>query len=466
MAQPDPMPGGGQDMISGSVRRGGVAIAGLLALAGSSLAQAETVPDGLTLSGNLRLRGEAIDGQARAGVNSSDALFETRLQLRAQWKHDWLRLVAELHDSRAWGANPGTPLSTGEVNTLEPVQAYVQADLGAALGKGTTTSVQVGRLGLDLGSRRLIAIDDYRNTITAFTGVRADMATAGGVKATAIYVLPLLRLPDDGPSLRDNVAELDRESFDTVLWGGFLSHRGKGSPLLGEASFLHFGERDAPGRPTRDRSLNSLGLRVLRDPRPAAFDWGAEAIYQWGGISASLAPTAPRQSVSATFFRLHAGYSFRGPWQPRVLFELDRASGDGRGPTYGRFDFLYGMRRADLGPAGLYNAIGRSNVFTPGVRIEVTPSKRLDGFVGYRALWLADRFDAFSTTGVRDPSGNAGTFAGHQIDSRLRWWLLPGRLRLEADAVLLAKGPFLRHAPNVTPGATTRYGSLNLSVSF
>lgn len=429
-------------------------------------AHADPAGDGLTLSGSLRLRGEAIAGQARAGANSDDALFETREQLHATWRHDWLRLVAELHDSRVWGANPGTPLSTGEVNALEPVQAYVQADLGDALGKGTRTSVQVGRLGLDLGSRRLVAIDDYRNTVTSFTGLRADLATAGGIKATAFYALPVLRLPDDGPSLRRNAAELDRESFDTVLWGGFLARQRKGSPLLAEVSFLHLGERDSPGRPSRDRSLNSLGLRVLREPRPAAFDWGAEAIYQWGGISASLAPTAPRQSVSATFFRLHAGYSFQGPWKPRVLFELDRASGDGRGPTYGRFDFLYGMRRADLGPAGLYNAIGRSNVFTPGVRIEVTPSKRLDGFVGYRALWLADRFDAFSTTGVRDPSGNAGTFAGHQIDSRLRWWLLPGRLRLEADAVLLAKGHFLRHAPNATPGATTRYGCVNLTVSF
>ncbi|HET9642715.1 MAG TPA: alginate export family protein [Burkholderiaceae bacterium] len=445
----------------------GTAWAGVLALAlAGQPARADTAGDGLSLSGNLRLRGEAIDGQARAGVNSSDALFETRLQLRAQWQHDWLRLVAELHDSRAWGANPGTPLSTGEVNALEPAQAYVQADLGDWLGRGTSTSVQAGRFGLELGSRRLLAMDDYRNTITAYTGLRADVSTSGGIRATALYVLPLLRLPDDGPSLRRNAAELDRESFDTVLWGGFLARQRKGSALLAEASFLHLGERDAPGRPTRDRSLNSLGLRVLRDPRPAAFDWGLEGIYQWGGISASLAPTAARQAVSATFLRLHAGYSFPGAWKPHVLFEFDRASGDGRGPTYGRFDFLYGMRRADLGPAGLYNAVGRSNVISPGIRVEVTPSQRVDGFIGYRALWLADRFDAFSTTGVRDPSGNSGDFAGRQLDSRVRYWLVPGRLRFEADAVLLGKGGSLRHAPNAGPGRTTRYGSLNLTASF
>jgi hypothetical protein len=90
----------------------------------------------------------------------------------------------------------------------------------------------------------------------------------------------------------------------------------------------------------------------------------------------------------------------------------------------------------------------------------------VDAFVGYRALWLADRRDAFSTTGVRDAGGNSGNFAGHQFDSRVRWWLVPGRLRFEADAVLLAKGGFLRRAPNAGAGKTTRYGSVNLSVSF
>ena len=446
--------------------RVGAALASFACLPISAIAQTPPVPNGLSVSGSIRLRAESIDGQARAGVNTSDSLVETRSQLRAVWRRDWLRIVAELHDSRAWNANPGTPLSTNEVNTVEPVQAYAQADLGPLLGRGTTTTLQGGRFGLALGSRRLVAMDEYRNAMASFTGLRADFTTSGGVTATAIYVLPLLRLPDDGPSLRDNSAALDKESFDTVLWGGFLARQRKGSPLLGEVSFLHLGERDAPGRPGRDRSLNSLGLRALREPRPKAFDWGVEGIYQWGGISASALATAARLNVSATFARLHAGYSFAGPWQPRILLELDRASGDGTGRTYGRFDFLYGMRRVDLAPAGLYTAIGRTNVFSPGARIEVTPSKRVDAFVGYRALWLADRHDAFSTTGVRDASGNSGNFAGHQFDSRLRWWLLPQRLRFEVDAVLLAKGNFLRRAPNANVGKTTRYGSLNLTATF
>ena len=112
--------------------------------------------------------------------------------------------------------------------------------------------------------------------------------------------------------------------------------------------------------------------------------------------------------MSAWFAHLEAGYSFRHPWAPRIALEFDYASGDRRGGKFGRFDTLFGMRRADLAPAGLYNAVGRANLLAPGVRAEIAPSKRLDVFAAYRPLWLALRTDSFSTTGVRDASGSSG----------------------------------------------------------
>ena len=115
------------------------------------------------------------------------------------------------------------------------------------------------------------------------------------------------------------------------------------------------------------------------------------------------------------------------------------------------------MRRADLAPSGLYNAIGRANIVTPGLRVEAVPSKAIDWMMSYRPMWLADRTDAFSTTGVRDATGRSGNFAGHQIDARLRY---------EIDGVWLAKGRFLRDAPNAPPPRDTTYVSVNLTASF
>lgn len=158
---------------------------------------------------------------------------------------------------------------------------------------------------------------------------------------------------------------------------------------------------------------------MFSDPAPGRSDYEVEAIYQWGRTSPSALATAANVSVSATFFHARAGRSFIGHRSPRLALEFDYASGDRAGRTYSRFDPLFGMRRADLGPAGLYNAIGRSNIVAPGVRMEVTPSKRVDAFVTYKPMWLASRSDAFSTTGVRDPAGAAGAFAGHQVDARV-----------------------------------------------
>lgn len=428
-------------------------------------AVAEPTADSLSVTGNLRFRYESIVNQARAGFNADDELVTLRTQIKVTLKHHNLTAVAEVHDSRAYGANAGTPLTTGDVNAIEPVQAYLQADLGSALGRGTTTRVQAGRFTLELGSRRLVANDDYRNATNSFTGIKADFTAPGGIKATAVYVLPAMRLPDDGPSLRRNASALDRESFAAVLWGATLARQPKGSRVLAEALFLHFGERDATGRPTRDRSLDNFGLRLIADPAPGQFDGGIEGIYQWGRTATSLTPAASRVPVSATFGRIHAGYMFTGPWKPRVLAELDRASGDGTGPTYARFDPLFGMRRGDLAPSALYSAVARSNVLSPGLRLEITPSKRLDAFIGYRALWLADSHDAFGGTGVRDATGNSGSFAGHQFDMRVRRWLIPQRVRLEVDGIYLARGRFLETAPNGRAG-NVRYLSFNLSGSF
>ncbi len=280
------------------------------------------------------------------------------------------------------------------------------------LGKGSTASFQAGRFLLNLGSRRLVAADDYRNTTNGYTGLRADVGWRSGWKATLVYTLPQQRRPDDPAELRRNVVAPDREGFDLVLWGGLVRRSRAIGAVMIEASYFHLGERDRPGRPTRDRSLNTATLRLISDPAPGGVDFEIEGAIQRGKISTGLAATAARQDVAAWFVHADLGYSFPAAWKPRVSIEYDHASGDRPGGRYGRFDTLFGMRRADLGPAGLYNAFGRANFISPGVRIEAAPDKRTDMMATLWPIWLAAREDSFSTTAVRDASGRSGSFAG------------------------------------------------------
>ena len=446
------------------IARASCLLVSLLACAASAGA-AETSGK-FTFSGSIRLRYEDLDGQARAGLNPTDSLTSLRTILTAEYETGGLRFGGELYDSRAYGGKAGGAIGTGEVNTLEPVQLYVAGDVDQPFGRGTKASWQAGRFTLNLGSRRLIAADDYRNTTNGYTGLRTDVAVRPHVTATIFYVQPQVRLPDDLSSILDNAQKFDRESSDLVLWGGLLTKTGLPGGVKGEAGYFGFREQDAPGRATRDRDLKTLDIRLIRDPTIGKLDYEVEILRQSGSIRGSLVASAPELDVSAWFLHADLGYSFHGPLKARLSVEYDYASGDDSGSDYSRFDTLFGMRRADLAPAGIYAQIGRANISTPGVRLEIAPSPRWDAFAVYRPMWLASKTDAFSTTGVRDASGASGSFAGHQLEGRLRWWLKPKTLRAEVNAAWIAKGRFLKEAPNAPATGDTRYLSIALTSAF
>ena len=449
-----------------------------LCLAASALALAPTAamaspptlqdiigdPEWLTLSGSSRMRYETLEGQPRAGLNATDEQLALRTIITAQVDLQAIKVNAEVHDSRAWLTKPGGAVSANEVNAFELVQANIAGDV--TLNGGAKLSLQLGRMTLGLGSRRLVAADDYRNATNGYTGLRADLRTKGGLAATAIYVLPHIRLPDDLPSIKAQQPKWDRESFDLQLWGGLVSHTGFVRHLTLEAGYFGLLERDWPGRVTRQRNLDSFSARLIRDPRPGKVDFELEGIYQSGTVRASASTSAAILSVSAWFVHADAGYSFPGAAKVRLSLEYDRASGDEPSGKFGRFDTLFGMRGADLALSGIYNAIGRANISAVGVRLEKGLAGRWEGFITYKPMWLASQTDSFSTTGVRDLTGSAGNFAGHQVELQLRYWLVPKFLRAQLNAANLSKGRFLRTAPNAVTNADTRYVATTISVHF
>lgn len=424
------------------------------------------LPETLRLSGSARARYETLDGQSRVGLDASPDMVSLRTTMFAEYAANSLRIGAELYDSRAYFGDAGSGVSANEVNAMELVQAYVARDFKGVLGTRVDAAVQVGRFTLNLGSRRLVAADDYRNTTNGYTGFRFDFKAADTGSATLIYTLPQRRLPDDLPSIEDNEIQLDRESAALALWGGIATFPGAIGGVALEGAFFRLDEEDSRDLATRDRRLNTSSLRVFRDPAENRWDFEVEGAYQNGSVSASMASAAAALDVSAYFYHLEAGYQWSGGWRPRLSVQYDRVSGDDGKSNYGRFDTLFGMRRADFAPSGIYNSVGRANLSSPGVHLEAIPGPRLDLLLDYRALWLDSRTDSFSTTGVRDASGQSGDFAGHQVDSRVRYWLVPQFLRLEGDVVLLFKSRFLRDAPNAPPTGDTHYASVNLTATF
>ena len=74
--------------------------------------------------------------------------------------------------------------------------------------------------------------------------------------------------------------------------------------------------------------------------------------------------------------------------------------------------------------------------------------------------WLASSKDAWTTGGVRDVTGNSGSYLGSQQEIRIRWDVLPGSLRLESGMAYLVAGGFLKNAPNASGEGNATYGYL------
>jgi len=456
--------------------KGTLLLAAALALAAPARAQAPPEPllhaalgasDNWTINGGIRVRIDGIDGQFRPVGLDHDVLLSIQSRLFAEYDTGPVRIGGEIIDARAYFQTPGSSVNTSEVNAAELAQAYLGFDLGDALGAGSTATLTAGRMTANFGSRRLVARALFRNSVNAFTGLRFDWTDTAHDRLTLFWFLPHTRMPGDAAGIAANGVVVDREGLDLQLFGGSFT---KAGVFGGSLEIYGYGllERDAPGFQTSNRRLFTPGIRLFRAPHAGAFDWDIEAIYQLGTTRGTAATSDLRDlTVGAYFVRLEVGRGLALPWAPRLALIHDRASGNGRDPNrFGRFDTLFGARRADLGPSSLYGAIGRANLSSIGVRADVTPGPRWDAFVGYRALWLESRTDSFSFTGVRDPSGRSGSFAGHQIEGRVRHWIVKDVLRADLGAAFLLKSDFLRRAPNGRDNGDTKYGYLDVTWGF
>ncbi len=434
----------------------------------AAIEQYARVPENLTISVNYRLRYETLDGRFRSGLLGSDQILAQRLLVAAEYDFGGFYVGAELQDSRQHLADTGTPLGGDDVNAVELLRGYVGYRAESAFRTGDRLDVTAARITMDVGSRRLTARNRFRNTINGFTGLNAVWTGPGDDTLQAFYTLPVARRPADLARLLDNEVEVDEENSRQRFWALHYTRPQTFGDLTAEVYLFGLQEKDRDDLQTRDRSLLTPGFRLYKERSAGGFDYEIETALQFGHAALSSAPDAPRLDALAHFHHLHLGYTFDDAWRTRVLLQYDYASGDDD-PTdgdNGRFDTLFGARRFEFGPTGIYGALARSNVNAPGARLEVQPTTRWRGFVGYRAAFLAAGRDALTTAGVQDATGGAGRFVGHQVETRVRYDLIPGAVRLEAGAAYLKDGRFLETAPNTSPSSDSLYGYSQITFDF
>lgn len=434
------------------------------------LDEALKTPDWLTISGSHRFRYSALENQFRPGLSGGDQAITLRTLLQIEATAGEFSIVGELQDSRAYLSDAGGALSTIDVNPMELLQGYVSLRQEDFLAAGDKIDFRFGRQTLDIGGRRLIARNRFRDAIQTYTGLAAHWTGSDNSEFRAFYLLPVLVRPTDLPSILDNKVRFDEEDFDLRFWGLWWKRQNLIAGAAAEFYLYGLNEDDDPSeRQTADRNLYTPGIRLIRSPKRGEFDFDIENVAQFGERRATKSANDTKDlNVFSHFHHAEVGYTFNNAWSLRLSAEFDFASGDDdpADGDYNRFDSLFGPRRSEFGPTGIYGLLGRENILSTGLRLSVKPNRRTDGYVSWRANALDEADDFFARSGVRDPAGASGKFAGNQIEARLRYWLVPDNIRLESGGAIFLNGRFLETAPNITGEGDPRYFYADVEFTF
>jgi hypothetical protein len=212
----------------------------------------------------------------------------------------------------------------------------------------------------------------------------------------------------------------------------------------------------------------SIGSRVYRTPAKGRWNYELEGIVQTGE-SGGVVAGAPRRDLDHRAHLLHfeVGYQFDSAWAPNLMLQYDDASGD-HSPLDGddeRFNTLFGDRRFEFNPTGIYGPFNRSNLNSQALRLTVTPGKRWQGMAHYSSFRLAAERDAWVGFGTRDATGQAGDSLGRQLEGSVTWTAIPNRLTFEGGVAHLTFGRFAEQTGVAAGGdptffyavATTRF---------
>ena len=416
------------------------------------------LPAWLSLSVENRVRYESLDGQFRAGAEGGDQQLPIQTCAWLEARYEGFRVGMEFLDARQSLADSGsTSLNNTHVDEADFLQIYGAWSGENVLGSGVDLEAKLGRQTLDLGSRRLVGRNVFRNTINAFTGALFRFRDHGDRWQLRLFgAQPVERLPGAAAELdRGQPHAYDEEAYRTFFSAAFFEWFDIAYGIGGELYLLHLDEQDRPEAATADRKLFTPGVRFFSKPAKGRFDFEGETVAQVGR-SYSSATAARRLDHQAWFQHVQAGYTFDGPWSPRFLAQYDYASGDSN-PTdgkNGRFDTLFGTRRAEFGPTGMFGAFARSNIHTPGYRLILNPRQDVAFFAGHRLVWLAEGKDQWvgsrnDRTGrsLQDRAGNSSDFLGHLVEASARWDV-SSNLALESGWAQLVKGEFAKTAPS------------------
>lgn len=367
-------------------------------------------------------------------------LVRTRGYLGIKDILDPFRFVVEFQDSRAF--NNIYELQGQEINQTELIQGFGEIFLKDALGtdakgQGRAISLRAGRMAFEIGSRRLIARNEFRNTTNNFEGFRLRLGERyNDVDLDSFLMRPVIRYP----------YQWDRPDWQNWVYGSFLSVRSISPYITLQPYFIGRHQYGDPLNPSNafkvKRETQAPGLRVYGNYNN--FDYDLDVMKQFGTVGQvqpyGFGVTAPSTNYpygqltglygpyggiqktvahDAIAYGFDVGYTIaEHPWKPRISAVYIYGSGSRSpfGNVNGNVDTFYGFNQ----PFSRNDYIGWNNVKDPKIRIEFEPIKDTKIDSAFSAYWLASASERWDRANLWAPLGNRGTFMGTELDFRVR----------------------------------------------
>ena len=441
-------------------------------------------------------------------ANESYALQKARLGFGYDLSPD-VNFYLELQYSATWGANgqQGTGIQDNQrTNNGQNCSNSTCFGNGGALGVRAgymlvrnfagvqNLSVKAGRQYVVFGNHSLFGAFDWSNTGFSFDGVMLQYSTKAwdsytgwfrtsesdlGQGAPAGALAP--NLPVSGssnPTLNNGSANIDSDLF--IFYNQIKSVPG----FVIEPYYILYSNRynsgdnnfQGIGTPKHsNQTRHIVGNRI--EMREGNFDATNESVYQFGQMGDNGGPSAGYGNqkylhISAWATRNWIGYThYQWAWKPRLAFNFDYASGDGRAnctiggntgcKTADTFENLYPTNHIHM---GYMDSQAWKNMMSPSVNLQFRPTEDDHIEIWATSLNLANTKDNWyrATQGVYiySRTNNEKRHIGDELDFIWTHMFMDGMLSFQAGYGHIFAGGYIAENLGTSAGQDWAYAQL------
>lgn len=363
----------------------------------------------LDLGGQVRFRYESDhDFQVKSyAPGTSDSFLLERIMLNADLRYgEQARIHLQFRDAHVMGSRLGQedfPRSNPFEDTMDIRQAFAE---WLRIG-GSPFGIKVGRQQISYGDQRVFGPGLWGNT-GRYVWDAAMLKIDTESFWSDVWVGRFIKnRPDDWPN----------SAFAWPLAAVFYSHVKK-LPFSLDFFYAHRYDGSASTKAeTGTGNLVSHSIGFQAEGEKAPFLYGATFVHQFGSFG--------EDTLRALGANGKLGFFLPLPFEPQITAQFTWGSGDSdpHDGIHGTFDGVFGG--ADIMFYGYLNLFFWANIRDHEMDVRFKPMETVTVKVQYHYFSLDRSTDAWYTTSQkplrRDPTGEAGTSLGHELDASIVW---------------------------------------------